>query len=132
MSAAKNIYRALIRKDWQTVKVLCNQHRDGPFVKISRRGDSVLQKALYAGEVDLVLALLKDASTHFREPRVLLINKLLGDVNFKKNTILHVAATQDACVRAAVSICEYTDNLLFAQNKKGEFPIFSAVRYGQL
>ncbi|XP_074336965.1 uncharacterized protein LOC141674139 [Apium graveolens] len=86
-------------------------------------------KALYAGEVHLVLDLLKDANILFGD----LTNKLLGDFNLKKNTLLHVAATQDSCLEAARSICEYTDyNLLFAQNHKGEFPIFSAVRYGQI
>ncbi|KAK1393306.1 hypothetical protein POM88_012362 [Heracleum sosnowskyi] len=129
--SAEEIYVALIREDWEKVKFLCHQHDDGPFVNISRNKDSVLQKALYAGEAKLVLELLEDAYKRFKESRVFL-DKLLRDVNTMGNTTLHVAATQDSCISAAVQIYEYANHLIFSPNNKGEFPIFSAVRYGQL
>lgn len=128
--AAEDMYAALTQKDWQKVIDLCNQHPEGPFLKLSRGRDSVLQKALYAGDVELVLALLDNAKNRFSE-RKDFEDRLTNDVNIINNTILHVAATQDSCLEAAVKIYEFSGHLLFARNNRGEFPIFSATRYGQ-
>nr|XP_017238219.1 PREDICTED: uncharacterized protein LOC108211199 isoform X1 [Daucus carota subsp. sativus] len=136
----KGIYKYLVpdRKGRQLkvffqllVRELCKNHRDGPFLKLSSSRDSVLQKALYSGDVELVLALLDDAYENFREGQAF-EDKLKDDVNVIKNTALHVAATQDSCILAAAKIFDYAGHLLFAQNNRGEFPVFSAVRYGQL
>ncbi|XP_074379866.1 uncharacterized protein LOC141721033 [Apium graveolens] len=128
---AEDVYAALTRKDWQKVIDLRNQHPEGPFLKLSHSRDSVLQKALYAGDVELVLALLDDAKKRFSSVREEFEDRLTHDVNIINNTILHVAATQDSCLEAAIKIYEFSGHLLFAQNNRREFPIFSATRYGQ-
>ena len=129
--SAEEIYGALTRKDWKEVRELCKKHPEGLFLKLSSSRDSVLQKALYSGDVELVLGLLADANERFPERQVF-EDKLKDDVNIIKNTALHVAATQDSCILAAAKIFKYAGHLLFAQNNRGEFPVFSAVRYGQL
>lgn len=133
MASAEEIYGALTRgrKEWENIREMCKQHKDGPFRKISRSKDSVLQKALYSGDVELVLMLLADAKLRFTGTHEF-EDKLMKDVNIREETILHMAATQDSCLSAARKICKYADLLLLAENNVGEFPIFSAVRYGQI
>lgn len=123
------LYRALTQKDGPKVRELCQKHPEGPFLALTQRRDSVLQKALYSRQVDLVLHLLADAKQRWQQD----FHKKLGEhVNIRKSNILHVAATHDSCIQAAIKILEYADHLITFQNEVGESPIFLAVRYGQL
>ncbi|KAK1393309.1 hypothetical protein POM88_012365 [Heracleum sosnowskyi] len=121
------IYRALTQKDGRKVRELCQGYPEGPFLALTQRRDSVLQKALYSRQVDLVLDLLADAKQRWQHD----FHKKLGEhVNIRKNNILHVAATHDSCIQAAIKILEYADHLITSQNDVGESPILLAVRVG--
>ncbi|KAK1393342.1 PGG domain-containing protein [Heracleum sosnowskyi] len=126
--SGEDIYAALTQKDEAKVRELCWEHPDGPFHKLTRRRDSVLQKALYSTQVDLVLVLLSDAKKRWQRD----FYKKMGEhVNKTDNNILHVAATHDSCIRAAKKIVKYAPHLLTLENNRGERPIFIAARYGQ-
>ncbi|KAL1823136.1 hypothetical protein ACET3Z_009914 [Daucus carota] len=123
------IYFALTRLNCGKVRKLCMEHPEGPFLELTQRRDSVLQKALYSKQVDLVLDLLQDARVRWLQD----FHKKLGDhVNREGNNILHVAATHDSCLSAAVKILNYAGHLLTFKNDVGETPIFLAVQYGQM
>ncbi|KAL8088168.1 uncharacterized protein LOC141696718 [Apium graveolens] len=129
IEATTAIYAALTKEDAKTVRDMCQEHAEGPFLVLNQFGDSVLQKALYSGQVDLVLDLLNDANQRWPQG----FRKKLGDhVNVRKNNVLHVAATQDSCLRAAHKIFQLADHLLTLENNDGETPLFLAARYGQL
>lgn len=122
------IYHALTQKDGPKVRELCKKHHEGPFQKLTQRKDSVLQKALYSTQVELVLQLLDDAEKRWGEA---FFRKLGEHSNTRNNNVLHVAATHDSCIPAAAKILEYEPHLITLVNDSGESPIFIAVRYGQ-
>lgn len=128
----EKVYAALTRRDSEKVRELCSKHRTkaGPFLKLTERRQSVLQKALYSTQVDLVLKLLEDAEKRWGRRNI--ERKLVMDVTANQDTIIHVAATHDDCIPAVEKIFNWTTQLLFYYNNKGESPIFNAVRYGQL
>lgn len=126
----EDVYGALTRMDTEKVRELCMKHREGPFLTLTERRQSVLQKALYSIQVELVLNLLDDAQQRWSSGDF--ERKLVGDVTAQKDTLIHVAATHDACIPAVKKIFQWTTQLLFWEDDKGESPIFNAVRYGQL
>lgn len=126
--SGEDIYAALTEKDRPKVRKLCEEHTEGPFLKLTQRKDSVLQKALYSTQVDLVLELLSDAKERWPQH---FYKKLGEQVNKTNNNILHVAATHVSCIRAAQKILKYAPHLLTSENNAGERPIFIAARYGQ-
>lgn len=120
------LYDALMKKNCRKVLELCQKYSDGPFYTLTKRKDTVLHLALYSMQVDLVLSLLQE---DYVTPDQ---RKKMNHQNSSGNTILHEAATQDNCIAAARRIMELEPQLLSIPNKKGEPPIYRAVRYGQM
>ncbi|XP_030970656.1 ankyrin repeat and sterile alpha motif domain-containing protein 1B-like [Quercus lobata] len=87
--------------------------------------DTVLHKAAYSKQADLVLSLLEDLPS--------CPDDKMRRKNRSGNTILHEAATLDhgSSVKVAEEMIKRDQELLRMRNELGETPLFRAARYGK-
>ncbi|KAM4102273.1 hypothetical protein ACB094_05G211600 [Castanea mollissima] len=119
------LYEALMKEDTKAVLKLCADMEDHALHILTIHEDTVLHKAAYSKQADLVLSLLKDLpSCH---------DNKLGHKNRSGNTILHEAATLDhrSSVKVAEEMIKRDQKLLRIRNELGETPLFRAARYGK-
>ncbi|KAM3749757.1 hypothetical protein ACB098_05G211600 [Castanea mollissima] len=119
------LYEALMKEDTKAVLKLCADMEDHALHILTIHEDTVLHKAAYSKQADLVLSLLKDLpSCH---------DNNLGRKNRSGNTILHEAATLDhrSSVKVAEEMIKRDRKLLREINELGETPLFRAARYGK-
>ncbi|KAF3947642.1 hypothetical protein CMV_026251 [Castanea mollissima] len=119
------LYEALLKEDTKAVLKLCADMEDHALHILTIHEDTVLHKAAYSKQADLVLSLLKDLpSCH---------DNKLGRKNRSGNTILHEAATLDhrSSVKVAEEMIKRDQELLRMRNELGETPLFRAARYGK-
>ncbi|KAK4588492.1 hypothetical protein RGQ29_019477 [Quercus rubra] len=119
------LYDALLKEDKEAVIKLCADMEDHALHILTIHEDTVLHKAAYSKQADLVLSLLKDLPPCHG-------NKL-GRKNRSGNTILHEAATLDqgSSVIVAEEMINRDQELLRMRNELGETPLFRAARYGK-
>ena len=119
------LYDALLKEDTEAVIKLCADMEDHALHILTIHEDTVLHKAAYSRQADLVLSLLKDLPPCHG-------NKL-GRKNRSGNTILHEAATLDQgnSVIVAEEMINRDQELLRMRNELGETPLFRAARYGK-
>ena len=119
------LYDALLKEDKEAVIKLCADMEDHALHILTIHEDTVLHKAAYSKQADLVLSLLKDLPPCHG-------NKL-GRKNRSGNTILHEAATLDqgSSVMVAEEMINRDQELLRMRNELGETPLFRAARYGK-
>ncbi|KAM3701917.1 hypothetical protein ACJW31_05G212300 [Castanea mollissima] len=119
------LYEALMKEDTEAVLKLCADMEDHALHILTIHEDTVLHKAAYSKQADLVLSLLKGLpSCH---------DNNLGRKNRSGNTILHEAATLDhrSSVKVAEEMIKRDQKLLRIRNELGETPLFRAARYGK-
>ncbi|KAK7832036.1 ankyrin repeat-containing protein bda1 [Quercus suber] len=119
------LYEALLKEDTKAVLKLCADMEEHALHILTIHEDTVLHKAAYSKQADLVLSLLKDLpSCH---------DNKLGRKNRSGNTILHEAATldQESSVKVAEEMIKRDQELLRMRNELGETPLFRAARYGK-
>jgi hypothetical protein len=127
------LYKALLKEEADQVIQLCEGIEDHALHKLTVHNDTVLHKATYAKQGDLVLRLL-DALPHHL---LMTSKKGIGNTILRKNdignTILHEAATldQENSVTVATKMLEKAPGLLSETNNIGETALFRAARYGK-
>ncbi|KAL6333867.1 hypothetical protein AAG906_031166 [Vitis piasezkii] len=102
-----DLYKALMKKDYENVAKVCHKLPEGPLQRISLHNDTVLHVAAHAAQSDVVLDLL---------------NMLPKDLN---------PATSHGMIDVTEELLRRDAGLLIACNNLGEKPIFCAARYGQ-
>ena len=119
-----DLYKALMKKDYENVAKVCHKLPEGPLQRISLHNDTVLHVAAHAAQSDVVLDLLNMLPKDLNRP--------LADIkNNDGNTILHEAATSHGMIDVTEELLRRDAGLLIACNNLGEKPIFCAARYGQ-
>jgi hypothetical protein len=122
------LYKALLTIENKEMEVmeLCARFDEHAFHILSIHNDTVLHKAIYAKQANLVLRLLEAL------PRGRHLDKMTHQ-NEAGNTILHEAATldQENSVEVATKMLEKAPELLCMTNKLGETALFRAARYGK-
>jgi hypothetical protein len=118
------LYKALLNEDEEKVIRLCEGIEDHALHKLTIHNDTVLHKAAYSKQTNLVHRLLEKLQSDDH------LYKMTQIKNSNGNTILHEAATLDqACI--AKEIFEKAPDLLSARNDLGETALFRAARYGK-
>ena len=119
------LYKALWKDEPEKVIRLCERIDDHAFHILTIQNDTVLPKATYAKQANLVLRLLEALPRHH-------LSKMTHQ-NKTGNTILHEAATldQENSVDVAKKMLEKAPELLRMTNKLGETALFRAARYGK-
>ncbi|XP_030969542.1 uncharacterized protein LOC115989803 isoform X2 [Quercus lobata] len=122
------LYEALLEEDTKEVLKLCADKEDHALHILTIHQDTVLHKAAYSKQADLVFSLLKDLPPcHDNKLRL---------KNHSGNTILHEAATlsssdHEISVKVAEEMIKRDQELLRMRNELGETPLFRAARYGK-
>jgi ankyrin repeat protein len=119
------LYKALLRDDAEKVIGLCERIDENALHVLTIHNDTVLHKATYAKQANLVLRLLEALPLRH-------LDKMTRK-NDSGNTILHEAATldQEKSVDVATKMLEKAPELLSMTNKLGETALFRAARYGK-
>ncbi|XP_059438946.1 ankyrin repeat-containing protein ITN1-like [Corylus avellana] len=120
------LYKALLNEDEEKMMELCERIDDHAFHILTIHNDTVLHKATYSKQANLVLRLLEALPPHH-------LSKITCQ-NDCGNTILHEAATlrhQENSVGVARRMLQKAPELLSIRNNLGETPLFRAARYGK-
>ena len=118
------LYDALLKEDKEAVIKLCADMEDHALHILTIHEDTVLHKAAYSKQAELVLSLLKDLPP-------CCVNKMRRK-NSSGNTILHEAATlAHGSSVVAKEMIKRDQELLRMRNELGETPLFRAARYGK-
>jgi hypothetical protein len=119
------LYKALLKEEAEKVIQLCEGIEDHALHILTIHKDTVLHKATYSKQANLVLSLL-DALPHHHLYKI-------TRTNHAGNTILHEAATLDQknSIEVATKMLEKAPELLSMTNKLGETALFRAARYGK-
>ena len=120
------LYRALLNEEEQEVINMCNGLEDHALHELTIHKDTVLHKATYSKQANLVSRLFEDLPACH-------LNKMTR-TNQAGNSILHEAATlNEACsVSIAREMLNRAPELLSMRNKLGETALFQAARYGKI
>ena len=120
------LYKALLNEDSEKMMELCERIDHHAFHILTIHNDTVLHKATYSKQANLVLRLLEALPPHH-------LSKITCQ-NDSGNTILHEAATlrhQENSVDVARRMLQKAPELLSIRNNLGETPLFRAARYGK-
>ena len=118
------LYKALLNEDEEEVIKLCEDIEDHALHKLTIHNDTVLHKAAYSKQTNVVHRLLKKLQSDDH------LYKMTQIKNSAGNTILHEAATLDQAY-IAKEIFEKAPGLLSERNDHGEIALFRAACYGK-
>ncbi|KAM7501378.1 hypothetical protein LguiB_000282 [Lonicera macranthoides] len=127
MVSKRDLFQNVMKNDWNKILAICKEQPEAHKEKITRTGDTLLHLAVADGKNEIVQQLVELIKKLGNDAT----RKALGIVNERKNTPLHLAASQGNVQMCQWIAREYPEGI-GARNVDGETPFFLAATYGML